>query len=67
MLTPSALRVEVSDRGPGFAPAPHRPSPVDAGGRGLFLVDALADRWGSADGGTRVWFEVDRPAPGGPA
>jgi hypothetical protein len=45
MLTPSVLRVEVSDRGSGFAPAPHRPSPDDAGGRGLFLVDALADRW----------------------
>jgi hypothetical protein len=52
----------VTDHGPGFARvAEHRPGPEDPGGRGLSLVDALADRWGSADGGTRVWFEVDRP------
>ena len=60
-LSPSALRIEVSDHGPGFTPDPGRPQPDDVAGRGLFLVDALADRWGSADGGTRVWFEVDRP------
>jgi hypothetical protein len=61
-LSPGALRVDVTDHGPGFAGVPARPEPGDASGRGLFLVDALADRWGSADGGTRVWFEVDRPA-----
>jgi serine phosphatase RsbU (regulator of sigma subunit) len=66
-LSPSALRVEVSDHGAGFEPAPARPGPDDVGGRGLFLVDALADRWGSADGGTRVWFEVDRPVRDVPA
>ena len=67
VLSPSTLRVEVSDSGPGFEPAPARPAPDDAGGRGLYLVDSLADRWGSADGGTRVWFEVDRQAREGPA
>ena len=67
VLSPSTLRVEVSDSGPGFQPAPARPGPDDAGGRGLYLVDSLADRWGSADGGTRVWFEVDRPVRDGPA
>jgi serine phosphatase RsbU (regulator of sigma subunit) len=66
-LSPNALRVEVSDHGPGFAPAPARPKPDQVAGRGLFLVDALADRWGSADGGTRVWFEVDRPVRDVPA
>ncbi|MEA2385587.1 MAG: hypothetical protein QOH72_5558 [Solirubrobacteraceae bacterium] len=66
-LSPAGLRVEVTDHGPGFAPVASRPDPDDPGGRGLFLVDELADRWGSADGGTRVWFEVDRPAPTGPA
>jgi serine phosphatase RsbU (regulator of sigma subunit)/PAS domain-containing protein len=65
-VSPSTLRIEVSDRGPGFEPAPGRPGPDDAGGRGLVLVDALADRWGSAEGGTRVWFEVDRRAREGP-
>jgi serine phosphatase RsbU (regulator of sigma subunit)/anti-sigma regulatory factor (Ser/Thr protein kinase) len=67
VLSPGALRVEVTDHGPGFAGVPARPHPDDPGGRGLFLVDALADRWGSADGGTRVWFEVDRPARAEPA
>jgi len=67
VLSPSTLRVEVSDSGPGFQPAPARPGPDDAGGRGLYLVDSLADRWGSADGGTRVWFEVDRQARERPA
>jgi anti-sigma regulatory factor (Ser/Thr protein kinase) len=61
-LSPSALRVEVADRGPGFTPDPAPPAADDPTGRGLFLVDQLADRWGSAEGGTRVWFELDRPA-----
>jgi anti-sigma regulatory factor (Ser/Thr protein kinase) len=59
-ISPAALRVEVTDNGPGFAPAPVRPDPDDPGGRGLFLVQQMADRWGHADAGTRVWFEVDR-------
>ena len=66
-LSPGGVRVEVTDHGPGFAAAPARPEPDDTSGRGLYLVDALADRWGSADGGTRVWFEVDRPARDEPA
>jgi hypothetical protein len=66
-LSPGGVRVEVTDHGPGFTADPARPDPDDSSGRGLFLVDALADRWGSADGGTRVWFEVDRPARAEPA
>jgi anti-sigma regulatory factor (Ser/Thr protein kinase) len=33
-------------------------------GRGLMLVKAIADRWGSEDhrGGKRVWFELRPPA-----
>ena len=58
------VRVEVSDAGAGFVP-PARPAPrlddEDPGGLGLVLVDRLADRWGVArDGGTSVWFEIDR-------
>jgi len=32
----------------------------DEGGRGLYLVDQLAERWGSrpTDGGKAVWFEM---------
>jgi anti-sigma regulatory factor (Ser/Thr protein kinase) len=63
VLSPASVRVEVSDPGPGFVPEPDRPGADALGGRGLFLVDSLADRWGTADGGdggTRVWFELDR-------
>jgi hypothetical protein len=37
--------------------------PARPGGRGLFLVDTLSDRWGMTREGTsetRVWFEMDR-------
>ncbi|MFJ8695776.1 ATP-binding protein [Streptomyces roseolilacinus] len=63
------LRVEVTDARGERAPA----HPVDTdgdgeGGRGLLLVGAFADRWGSAahpPGGKTVWAEVS--APTGPA
>ena len=39
---------------------------LDAGsmrGRGLWMVEAIADRWGAEDhdGGKRVWFELAPP------
>ena len=37
--------------------------PTRPGGRGLFLVDTLSDRWGmtrEGNRGTRVWFEMGR-------
>jgi anti-sigma regulatory factor (Ser/Thr protein kinase) len=62
------LRVEVYDPGPGIGDrlleAPVCTSP---NGRGLVLVDALADRWGHRDGSpAMVWFEIDREAPATP-
>lgn len=55
-----SVRVEVHDDGPGFSPTTHEPSLEDTSGRGLFLVEALADRWGvTLDGTTCVWFEID--------
>jgi len=51
------IRVEVSDTNPQM---PAIREPDAASGRGLRLVDALADRWGTigrADGKT-VWFET---------
>ena len=55
-----SVRVEVHDDGPGFSPTTHQPSLEDTSGRGLFLVDALSDRWGvNLDGTTCVWFEID--------
>ena len=62
VLSPATVRVEVADRGPGFVPAPSRSAPEEVDGRGLFLVDRMADRWGTAEGGSRVWFELDRAA-----
>lgn len=50
------LRVEVRDEGPGLAVAAR----VDHG-RGLAIIDALADRWAlvTDNGGTCLFFEVD--------
>jgi anti-sigma regulatory factor (Ser/Thr protein kinase) len=56
------VRVEVCDDGPGFEPVVRTPG-AD-GGFGIVLLSTLADRWGvSVDGGTCVWFELDRAAP----
>jgi anti-sigma regulatory factor (Ser/Thr protein kinase) len=58
----TAVRVSVTDRGPGFQPRPDpHPNRDRPGGWGLCLVDRLADRWGVNSGaGTSVWFEIDR-------
>ena len=59
-VSETALRVEVSDAGEGFEPAPRDLDRSRPGGWGLYLVDQLADRWGVVrDQLTRVWFEVD--------
>jgi serine phosphatase RsbU (regulator of sigma subunit)/anti-sigma regulatory factor (Ser/Thr protein kinase) len=57
-----AVRVEVSDAGPGFEPPPPRDQPLESpSGWGLYLVDRLAHRWGVNSGGSSaVWFELDR-------
>jgi anti-sigma regulatory factor (Ser/Thr protein kinase) len=53
------VRVEVADTGDGELRV--RPlDPVASNGRGLQLLDALADNWGvdTADDGKTVWFSV---------
>ena len=53
------VRVEVHDR--STRPPLRQVHPIDAeAGRGLQLVEAMAERWGVAavDGGKAVWFEV---------
>jgi anti-sigma regulatory factor (Ser/Thr protein kinase) len=55
------LRVELSyaGEGPPGTPPP-LPPPHAERGRGLLIVDALADRWGACGNGvTCVWFELD--------
>lgn len=51
------VRIEVCDPGVGFRIAPRASD--DHGGRGLMIVDAVAQRWGiERDGHTCVWFEM---------
>ncbi|MFG3285374.1 ATP-binding protein [Streptomyces sp. NPDC048111] len=59
------VRVEVADRS-CCPPRPRHAQGDDTNGRGLELVDGLADRWGwRAEGvGKSIWCEVDRGAPG---
>jgi anti-sigma regulatory factor (Ser/Thr protein kinase) len=59
----ATLRIEVTDtRGDELPRIAPEPDPADAeSGRGLLLVDALADRWGVAEGARprkTVWAEV---------
>jgi anti-sigma regulatory factor (Ser/Thr protein kinase) len=59
-VRPETLHVRVSDSGPSFEPEVHRPGSGSESGWGLFLVDALSDRWGvHCDAVVTVWFEVD--------
>jgi anti-sigma regulatory factor (Ser/Thr protein kinase) len=59
----SCVRVEVCDKGPGWAQQTRSTSldsDAAAGGWGLMLVGALADRWGvNGEDGTCVWFELE--------
>ena len=69
-LRAACLRVEVRDAD-GRAPALKLYSHQSATGRGLVLVEELADRWGTESmvGGKLVWFELGEkgPAPSGTA
>jgi anti-sigma regulatory factor (Ser/Thr protein kinase) len=59
--TETMLHVAVGDHGGGFDPALEirEPDTEREGGRGLFLVDAVASHWGvRGDGPTQVWFEL---------
>ena len=55
----ACLRIEVADNGAGGA-VRRRSRPEDTGGRGLLLVEAMADRWGSHHDGHEhvVWCEI---------
>ena len=48
----------------GEAVAPKEPSALSIGGRGLVMVDALADDWGYElrDGGKVVWADFGTKA-----
>jgi anti-sigma regulatory factor (Ser/Thr protein kinase) len=59
--TPTGVRAQVSDTGPGFAPSGRDRDIDEPGGWGLVLVERIAKRWGvDRDDSTSVWFELAR-------
>lgn len=59
----SGLKVEVADGGFGFEPTQPAAPGDGEGGRGLLILETVADRWGtSRDARARVWFELS-PRP----
>ncbi|MFF7791922.1 ATP-binding protein [Streptomyces sp. NPDC007991] len=69
-IVADTLRIEVTDTRGDRLPTPQLPSPETESGRGLLLVDALADRWGVTPGlppRKTVWAELDlAPEPENP-
>ncbi|MGW5096588.1 ATP-binding protein [Streptomyces nodosus] len=59
-LDEAALRIEVCDTSP-VLPQPALPDADSEGGRGLFLIAALADRYHAepTETGKRCWAEID--------
>ncbi|MET9671789.1 ATP-binding protein [Streptomyces sp. NPDC006482] len=60
------LRIEVTDTRSENLPHLQPPHPEGDSGRGLLLVEALADRWGVGLGPVprkTVWAELDLPRP----
>jgi anti-sigma regulatory factor (Ser/Thr protein kinase) len=53
------LRAEIIDQGVGFTPKARGRDLDQVGGWGLHLVEHLTDRWGTHEGSTHVWFEID--------
>jgi anti-sigma regulatory factor (Ser/Thr protein kinase) len=57
-LDEGIVRGEVIDEGGGFEHEIRARGPDNLSGRGLFLVEALTNRWGIHEGTTHVWFEL---------
>ncbi|MEV0189571.1 PAS domain S-box protein [Kitasatospora purpeofusca] len=57
--TSTEVTIEISDHSPHL-PQPRLAAPDDESGRGLLLVDALADSWGvrPTDDGKTTWFTL---------
>ncbi len=58
------IRVEVSDTG-GGGPRRMSPTPQELSGRGLMIVESMADRWGVIEqpAGKTVWFTLPAGRP----
>ncbi|WP_242658129.1 ATP-binding protein [Klenkia brasiliensis] len=61
-LADTWLRIAVVD-GSAIRPVVHELDHTAARGRGMQIVEAVADRWGADEhhGGKRVWVELDAP------
>ncbi len=61
-----AIRVEVSDHGPG-QPTLRSPTPHERSGRGLRIVQELSDSWGTvpSTNGKLVWFTLPQDTSDG--
>lgn len=54
------VRAEIIDQGMGFTPKARDREDLDTvGGWGLHLTEELTSRWGTYEGSTHVWFEID--------
>jgi anti-sigma regulatory factor (Ser/Thr protein kinase) len=64
-----SIRTEIVDQGVGFTPMERDGDLSREGGWGLHLVKELTDDWGTYEGSTHVWFEIDpsKPRPHEPA
>ncbi len=57
--TEDRLRAEIIDQGVGFTPVERDDDLDRVGGWGLHLVEQLTSDWGTYEGSTHVWFEID--------
>jgi anti-sigma regulatory factor (Ser/Thr protein kinase) len=53
------VRAEIVDQGAGFTPKVRDDDLDRVGGWGLHLTERLTSRWGTYEGSTHVWFEID--------
>lgn len=61
VITTDMVVIEVDDGSPG-RPEVHEAGADEESGRGMFLVNALADSWGVSEDGTRTWCVLAAPA-----
>jgi anti-sigma regulatory factor (Ser/Thr protein kinase) len=54
-----SVRAEIIDQGAGFTPKARDDDLDRVGGWGLHLTEQLTTRWGTYEGSTHVWFEID--------
>jgi anti-sigma regulatory factor (Ser/Thr protein kinase) len=60
--TDERIRAEIIDQGAGFTPKKRDGDLEKVGGWGLHLVEELTSEWGTYEGSTHVWFEIDLAA-----